>query len=348
VLVRGSLCLTLGLSLSAFFWLPALAERQYVHVYRRLEGYLDYHNHFLYLQQFFHSPWGYGLSLPGPNDGISFALGPVHLLLVAVALLFTWRNRKASNQGRLLVSFFATLCLLAAFFASRGSIWVWERVPLLHPLQFPWRTLSLIAPGTAFLCGVPFVLLPEKPKRPAAGLTPSNSLMSAMIAALFLLGFPHARPQGYLEIDEADYSPANIAARGIEATARQFEPIWVKERPQAPATEPATLLQGQGRLLSARLSPITHEIDAQITEDARLRVNTFYFPGWTLVVDGVKRPIEVHNLQGTIEFDLEPGEHRVQVFFADTPIRLWSTRLSAVALFLLLLAPAYIHRLRRQ
>jgi hypothetical protein len=359
VLLRGVLCLALGLGLSAFFWLPALAERGYVHVYRRLEGYLDYHNHFVYLWQFFHSPWGYGLSLPGPEDGISFALGPVHLALLAIALLvaavpFLRRIRKASRPGGLLVSFFVTLCLLAAFIASRGSIWLWERLPILHPLQFPWRALSLIAPATAFLCGFPFLLLPGDDKRLANGLGLASSLMLAnvlmlaMIAALFLLGIPHAKPQGYLEIDEADYSPADIAARGIEATARQFEPIWVTERPQVPAREPVTLLHGQGRLLSTRPSPTTYEIDAQITADARLRVNAFYFPGWTLLVDGVERPIEVQdpqgNPQGTIEFNLERGEHRVRVYFADTPVRLWSTRLSVVSLFLLLLSPMYLHR----
>ncbi len=40
-----------------------------------------------------------------------------------------------------------------------------------------------------------------------------------------------------------------------------------------------------------------------------------------------------------MEFSLEPGEHLVQLRFADTLVRRWSTRLSLLALFLLLLAP---------
>jgi hypothetical protein len=342
LLSRGLLCLALGLGLSAFFWLPAIAEQGYVHVHRRLEGYLDYHNHFVYLRQFFHSPWGYGLSLPGPEDGISFALGPVHVLSLVAALPFLRRMGKPSRPARLLVPFFVALSLLGAFFASRGSIWLWERLPLLHPLQFPWRTLSLIAPATAFLCGFPFLLL-RKGKDKLA-----NGLLWAMLAALFLLGFGRTAPRGYLEVDEADFSPVHIAAGGIEATARQFEPIWVRERPPAPPTEPVTLLQGQGRLLSARPSPVHYEINAYITEAARLQVNAFYFPGWTLVVDGVERPLKVHSLHGTIQFDLEPGEHLVQVFFADTPVRRWSTWLSALALVLLLVAPTFVYRLKRQ
>jgi hypothetical protein len=157
---------------------------------------------------------------------------------------------------------------------------------------------------------------------------------------LFLLGFPYARPETFLEVRDADYSPWTIAARDIAVTtAREYEPIWVRERPQAPAAERLTFLEGEGRLSDAWLSPAYYEFRVEITEEARLRVNTFYFPGWTLYVDGVERAIHYNNPRGVMEFPLEPGEHLVQVLFADTPVRLWGTRLSLLALFLLLLTP---------
>ena len=54
---RGLWLLLLGLGLSAFSWLPALAEKEFVHLYRRSEGYYDFHNHFLYIQQLIFPPW---------------------------------------------------------------------------------------------------------------------------------------------------------------------------------------------------------------------------------------------------------------------------------------------------
>jgi hypothetical protein len=48
-------------------------------------------------------------------------------------------------------------------------------------------------------------------------------------------------------------------------------------------------------------------------------------------------PIRYDNPQGLIQFSLAPGEHQVQVRFQDTPVRLWSTRLSLGAAVLLLL-----------
>ena len=45
-LARGLWLFLLSLGLSAFYWLPSLAETDFVHLHRRLEGYSDFHNHF--------------------------------------------------------------------------------------------------------------------------------------------------------------------------------------------------------------------------------------------------------------------------------------------------------------
>jgi hypothetical protein len=334
VLLRGLWCLGLGLGLSAFFWLPALVERRFVQVSHLLEGYLNYSHHFVYPGQFFHSPWGYGLSLPGTQDEMSFALGPVHLLLALAALFLVWRIRPGQGRDRLPILFSLVLLLLAAFLASRGALFLWEWLPLLQYLEFPWRFLSLVAVSTALLCGFPFLLVPPERGRLA------TALMTLLIAGLFLFGFPNARPEGFLDVQDADYGPQAIRERGLAVTtAREYEPIWVQDPPSIPATTPLTLVEGQARLLSARPSPTYLEIQADVTEEARLRVNTFYFPGWTLYVDGAERAIDYRNPQGVIEFSLEPGTHLAQLRFQDTPVRLWSARLSFLAISLLLLTP---------
>jgi hypothetical protein len=89
--VEAGLRFLLGLGLSAFIWAPALAARQYAAINRAVEGYGRYSNHFVYLHQLFYSPWGYGLSVPGPEDGMSFALGWSHLLL--------WRWCGSGSRG---------------------------------------------------------------------------------------------------------------------------------------------------------------------------------------------------------------------------------------------------------
>ena len=92
--------------------------------------------------------------------------------------------------------------------------------------------------------------------------------------------------------------------------------------------------------MSVWLSPTHLEIQADITQAARLQVNTFYFPGWTVTVDGQDRPAAPGQPQGLIDLTLEPGTHRVEVWFGDAPLRRWSTALSFLALGLLLLSVA--------
>jgi hypothetical protein len=334
ILKRGLWYLGLGLGLSAFFWLPALVERNLVHTARVLTGYLNYQNHFVYLSQLIYSPWGYGLSRPGLHDEMSFAIGPIHLVLAVAAIWLLRRIRARPGQGGLLVTFFLALLGLAAFFASGESLFLWEQLPLLQYLEFPWRFLSLVAVSTAFLCGFPFLLLgPEKDRL-------AYWLMVGLIGALFLLGFPKARPETFLAVTDADYSPGMIALRRISVTtAEEYEPVWVQERPQTPAPERLSLLSGAGNISAISLSPTQYLFQAAIMAAARLRVNTFYFPGWTLYVDGLERPVEYNNPQGVMEFSLEPGEHLIRVVFADTPVRQASARLSLLALGLLILTP---------
>jgi hypothetical protein len=64
-------------------------------------------------------------------------------------------------------------------------------------------------------------------------------------------------------------------------------------------------------------------------------------------VDGVERPLDFGNPAGLIGFSLETGLHRVLVVFADTPIRLWSARISLLGLAVLLATPWLARRTRR-
>lgn len=328
---RGCLCMVLGLGLSAYFWLPALAERNLVHLDRLKQDYLSYSNHFVYPFQLIYSLWDYGLSLAGAEDGMSFAVGPLHLLFIITALLLYRRIRKNSSHGAWWVSFALVLSFVTAFFSAQPSSFIWRQAPLLQYLEFPWRFLSLVAAGTALLFGYPFLLIPQKKTRWA------NALAILLIAALLFCGLPKAKPASYLNVDDSEYTPREITAKNLSVTtAREYEPIWVQERPGAPATAPLTLQAGSGRILSNRVSPIHIEAQAIIYEPSRIRVNTFYFPGWCLYIDGIEKPIDISIPQGAIDFTLDPGEHSIQILFKDTPVRLWSRILSFLVLIILL------------
>jgi hypothetical protein len=167
-------------------------------------------------------------------------------------------------------------------------------------------------------------------------------VLAVLVIVLLLLALPMATPQNYLEVSDAQFTPQAIAASNISVTtAKEYEPIWVQSRPQTPALEAITLLEGKGTLLSTRLSPTLIEAQTDSSQLAKLSVNVFYFPGWTVRVDEIEQPTDISDPEGVITFSLSPGRHLIRVTFEDTPIRRWSSWLSWLSLLVLVLSAAW-------
>ena len=97
--------------------------------------------------------------------------------------------------------------------------------------------------------------------------------------------------------------------------------------------------EGQAELSEVLLTPVRYDLHADVSVPARIRVNTFFFPGWTLYVDGAEQPLERHPSQGVMEFSLTAGEHRLRLQFEDTSVRIWATGVSLLALLAFLALP---------
>ena len=89
---------------------------------------------------------------------MNFAIGPIHLLLLAPSFWVIWRTATSLRQVGFLGPFFVSLSGLAGFFTIGTSVFIWERLSFLQMLQFPWRFLSLIAMGTGFVSGSMFLI----------------------------------------------------------------------------------------------------------------------------------------------------------------------------------------------
>ena len=94
-------------ALSAFYLLPALAEKHFTLIETYILGdYFNFRLHFLYLRQFFTDNFGYGGSGWGPHDGLSFFLGIAQLagaVLTGGVLLWQvgclWQKRPQQLLG---------------------------------------------------------------------------------------------------------------------------------------------------------------------------------------------------------------------------------------------------------
>ncbi len=67
---------------------------------------------------------------------------------------------------------------------------------------------------------------------------------------------------------------------------------------------------------------------------ATVAVPTYYWPGWSAVVDGQPTPVRAAEGLGWMALDLEPGAHTVGLWLARTPLRAAAETLSLAALWL--------------
>jgi hypothetical protein len=123
--VKGIL---LGLLGSIYFWLPAIYESNLF----KYDTVFNFYDHYPTLKQLITPFWGYGASVPGPYDTMSFYSGLTGVFVMLIALVYFFINIKKyqlTEKIFLLWSFF--LVALSVFMMNHRSVILWENLPLI-------------------------------------------------------------------------------------------------------------------------------------------------------------------------------------------------------------------------
>lgn len=143
-----------GMILSAFYWIPALAEMKYTNVFSQIGGGANFRDNFVCIGQLWNSQWGFGGSIPGCIDGLSFKIGKLHVLLSAIAFIaLICFKRVRNNLTGLIILFSFIGFLLSAFLTLEISKSIWESISVMAFFQYPWRFLILMSFFSSLLAG---------------------------------------------------------------------------------------------------------------------------------------------------------------------------------------------------
>lgn len=329
----------LGGLLAAIFLVPMLLERSYIAEAQWISATYNYRNHFVYPLQFLNPAWGFGYSAPGPDDGMSFQLG-LAIIPIAAAGAVAALNRRATNlPHRFIAVFLVLLSIGTLFMMTPASAPVWDALPLVEMVQFPWRLLAVEAFTLALLAGLAAQRLEQRPL-PAR----TRRLATAgLAAALLLASLPYVRAQ-LVPVEPWRETP--LAVFDFELNFKDMRAMtrWSERTPldedspliaQYLAGEPlrrAAIVAGEGRVIAQEARALSADATVQADGPVRLRFYTYYFPGWRGTVDG--RPVELapDPPNGLIGLDLPAGEHQVTVRFGPTPVRAAAAGLSGLGL----------------
>lgn len=343
--------LVLGLALSAFFTLPAILERQWVQIERGLiPPNLDYHHHFLSLTEI--------LSPPQPTDtgrmnpAVPRSLGLVQTIPAIAALPGL---RKRGESQRLHILFFALVLVASVAMMLPQSVALWDRLPPLAYLQFPFRWLGPASFAVAVLAGASVGALSH-----SDSLTSPRFLVSAVLLTLLVLaalpmlypGYQHSLPANPSLAEMMDME-RRMGAVGTTATG-EYLPIWVEWVPPESLLEPMyraglplqrldTSTWPEGSIvLAEEYTPTAGRLTVQLTKMLRVFFDIHYFPGWRAYIDGEEVPIEPTQGQGRISLIVPAGRHVIRLQFEELPLRMAADAISVISLLLLLAIAVYL------
>lgn len=297
-----------GLLLSAFFWLPAIAEHKYT--------YGDLFMKDLYKMYFF--PF-VNFFIPNVTDAaalrvgeISVQLGFFHVIAMALAIIGIIKN-KFDKKTRSILIFGLALTAVAMFFMQPISMALWDRISFLRQFQFPWRFLAIASFSTALLS--------------LAWIKKPVFILILVVASTLFYWYPR---QGFDRVNESDFWNFTLNTTYFGET----DVIWSAGPAKAFPTDRIEFIEGSGVITDSQKKTHIHSYAVEAATAAKLVDHTQYFPGWRVYVDNQKTPVEFQNqlYRGEITFAVPQGKHSVQVRFEESKVRFIANLISLIGL----------------
>ncbi len=324
--------LILGLLLSAFYLLPMSSEQSLVHVETTTYGYFSYTEHFKGLRKLFlDRSWGWGASVReipgGEKDGMSFQIGWVHIAAWLLALVALRRFWKDSFKAKIIV-FSSVIIILSVFMINPRSQVLWQAVPPLKYIQFPWRFLMFVIFFISIISGSVVLMYKRK------------IVWTILIVAVVALNFSYFRPERFIQTSDKQLLSGQAWDRQIKRSIFDYLPVYAKEPPAELAASRYQILTGQTNISNFSEGTNWIKFKADTKTHTIIRLSQYYFPNWKIWVDGSEIPFEYKNNSfGLMTFILGKGNHTVEARLLDTQIRLVGNSLTlfGIAIFLCLL-----------
>lgn len=304
----------IGILLSAFFWMPSITDGKYV--YSNILVTNVYKTNFVSLEKLFYSPWGFGPEV-NQKGGLSAQIGILYSIisLIALGMLFKIKRRKE-------IIFWLLVFLTAAFMTTPYSRFLWEHLPLIKLMGYPWRFTSVS--GFA-ACMLLFYLLHYINKK----------YFIVIVLLLVLFSIPFIKVKGYVA-----HKPDNFYYGYLGTTDYHMRTmtVWVAGDFWQKAKQQAEIISGQGEITTIEKKSNIHIFKTISKSNIVVVDNTVYFPGWRVYVDGVFTTIQFQDInhRGLITFPVPAGKHTVVVRFTETHDRLAADMVSVVTFVILM------------
>ena len=321
--------LLLALCVTAPYWVTFLYMRQHVMFDALHGGYFTASHHVVQPLQLLGGSWGYGASVRGAGDGMSFQLGLVHAGAAVAGLVLGWREPLLRAAAVLYAALVAAMTPLAAV--------AWDHLPIVSMIQFPWRLLGVTACLQLLLsCGL------LRARRAA--------VLVAGAVALAWTWTPDAiapNPERFARADELIRAHAATRRHTFHTYSEPTSDALLARtatdlRRAGPRGErPLVTLEGARTATSLGDSPHRIRVAVGAGPPTTATIHQMYLPGWVVEIGG--RRLDDAELRagltpfGTMRIAVPAGATRIRARYGGPP-HAGPVNATAAVLALLLLA----------
>lgn len=306
-LQKTLLMIFLALLISIYFWLPVIVDRRLM----KYDTVFNFADHFPTLLQLVTPYWGYGASVPGPYDGMSFFLGSVNigvLILGIISSLLFWS--KLSKDKKIILTWVFICLSSSVFLMNFRSSFLWSNLPLLPYFQFPWRFLIM----TTFSIPI-FVIVLEK--------LPFKRVIPFFLITLTLItSASYFRPQDFLgRLDKYflnRYIPTPTASQEYKKTQEEYLRLPKGTQIRPDKNYPRVSSDDMSIKASVNTNGLNAVLNVESDRGTIINYNKYLFPGWIVRIDNKVSKIEEGSPFGQIKINVPGGAHIVEVTFEET------------------------------
>jgi uncharacterized membrane protein len=329
----------LGLAISAFYWIPAILEMNYTNVLSQVGGGADFRDHFVCLGQLWTSIWGYGGSTVGCNDGLSFMIGKYHIILsvfLFLSAIFIFFSKKYltlfENEKWKIVTILISFVgfFVSIFLTLEISRPIWELIPAVAFIQYPWRFLMLAVFFASFVSGASIWIIGKFIKNNILNFALTFFLIFWIVAvsAKFFV------PQIYLQKEPRDYTNLNVIKWTTSLISDEYLPKNFSKPKNITQIANFSKLNSESTKI-AYVNRGGQDLSLGITayKDIVVILPVAYFPAWQGFLDG--KSIVLKEAGRGISINLPPGSHTLKLSFSQTGPEMLGNIISVIGILVL-------------
>lgn len=313
-----ALAFVFGFGLSAFYWLPALAELKFSHTESyMLSGTTDATKNLVAWRDLVQPSLAF--QYQGPLR-FRYSLQQVLLLVASILTLPLLTHRLRYELGLLI-----PLWLLCLFMQLDITLPFWQGTPLVRFIQLPWRLFGLATICVAVLAGS-ILASPRLNEWVRWGVAVGVCGLSFFVNMQNLK--PELLPLWY-DIDEVGVNDLDLFRRGAEGYPlfSDYSPVDMQltsgalAMPRRADIPPFPPLTSPPSLTALAENPVEARFAVQAAAPFTLRFQRIFFPGWQVLVDGQRVATQATGAFGLVTAELPAGAYTATFRFEQTPLR---------------------------